>query len=49
LKVNTGQWVVDPKKYWVTRTSRYDVEALKVINIKDGTEGCHVGFLPGTY
>jgi hypothetical protein len=22
------------------------VEALKVLNIKDGTEGCHVGFLP---
>jgi hypothetical protein len=22
------------------------VEALKVLKIKDGTEGCHVGFLP---
>jgi hypothetical protein len=23
LKIKTGQWVVDPKKYWVTRKSRY--------------------------
>jgi hypothetical protein len=24
LKIKTGQWVVDPTKYWVTRKSRYD-------------------------
>jgi hypothetical protein len=23
LKIKTGQWVVDPTKYWVTRKSRY--------------------------